>query len=47
VHFHLLVLDDVYVRGPEPAFRHVRPPSRAELDGILQDIAEAAEKQPV
>jgi hypothetical protein len=42
VHFHLLLLDGVYLRAAgTPVFRHVRPPHRAALDELLKDIAEA------
>jgi len=42
VHFHLLVLDGVYVLGQaSPVFRHVKAPSRDDLDRLLKAIATA------
>ena len=37
IHFHLLVLDGVYVRVKDRLeFRRVAPPTKAELDQLLQ-----------
>ena len=39
IHFHLLVLDGVYVRSPERLeFRRVPPPTGAELDELVKTI---------
>jgi hypothetical protein len=52
VHFHLLVLDGAYLVGTEPpVFRRITPPSVAELQGLLERLAErighALERQGV
>jgi hypothetical protein len=39
IHFHLLVLDGVYVRGNDRLeFRRVPPPTKAELDQLLKTL---------
>jgi hypothetical protein len=42
IHFHLLVLDGVYVRATDtPVFRHVKAPTREDLKILLKAIAVA------
>jgi len=41
VHFHMIFLDGVYVpTGDQPVFRHVPAPTSAQLQGLVQQIAE-------
>ena len=46
IHFHLLVLDGVYVRGPDQLeFRRVAPPTKAELEDLLKTITARVGRQ--
>jgi hypothetical protein len=52
IHFHLLVLDGAYVVGTEPpVFRRIEPPREAELQTLVERVAErigrALERQGV
>ncbi len=40
VHFHMIFLDGVYLPGDRPVFRHVPAPTSAQLQGLVQQIAE-------
>jgi ribosomal protein S27E len=41
IHFHMLVLDGAYLTGSsEPAFRRIAPPSAAELQSLVERLAE-------
>lgn len=41
VHFHMIFLDGVYLRvGDQPVFRHVPVPTAAQLQFVVQQIAE-------
>ncbi|HSC07235.1 MAG TPA: transposase [Steroidobacteraceae bacterium] len=52
IHFHMLVLDGAYLVGTEPpVFRRVAPPREAELQALVERLAErigrALERQGV
>ena len=47
VHFHMIYLDGVYLpAGDQPVFRHVPAPTAAQLQELVQQIAERIGKLP-
>ena len=41
IHFHMLVLDGAYLVGTEPpVFRRIAPPGEAELQALVERLAE-------